>query len=256
MGIGGSPVAQVALLGGGSWTPTDLGGNLLAWWDAEELLSLSLSGSQVSSWTDVVGGRVLSQSVGAAKPTYQESGLNSRPGLFFDGADDILTGTGFAGFPVGADASELWVLLDQQTLPEAVGESVVVGYGGSLASVSRRVTRRTASGVNYAGTRIGAGSTNPAGQNSSVEFTGIHVIGNRVFPTETYVSIDSAQDVPISVVPATANTGTGLTDFQVASTGPGAFLRGTFNTIFVTNRLTDTDRRQLVRFLKKRGGIV
>lgn len=53
------------------WVPTDLGANLIAWYDASNAASIIQSGGAVSQWSDLSGnGHHLTQATGANQPTY------------------------------------------------------------------------------------------------------------------------------------------------------------------------------------------
>lgn len=83
---------------GGSWTPTDLGSNLIAWYDASDSGSITGS-SPVTAWNDISGtGNHLVSSGGG--PTYSATGFNSGyPGMIFSASsttrmvDATFTGT-------------------------------------------------------------------------------------------------------------------------------------------------------------------
>jgi hypothetical protein len=83
---------------GGSWAPTDLGANLLAWYDCQDSGSLTLTGSSVDQWNDLSGnGNHLTQSTSILKPTYGATSFNSsKPGISFDG-NDWLQDSSFGG---------------------------------------------------------------------------------------------------------------------------------------------------------------
>lgn len=69
------------------FSPTSIS-NLIAWWDASSLVTLS--GSNVVSWEDKVGGRVVSQSNTSERPVFVSNAINSNPAIEFDGSNDNL----------------------------------------------------------------------------------------------------------------------------------------------------------------------
>ncbi|HTM77999.1 MAG TPA: hypothetical protein VL133_10260, partial [Devosia sp.] len=71
-----------------SWSPLALGASLLAWWDASQ--GVSLSGSQVTAWADRKSGYSVAQGTGAARPLWSATSFGGKPGLTFDGIDDLL----------------------------------------------------------------------------------------------------------------------------------------------------------------------
>jgi hypothetical protein len=83
---------------GGGFSPADFGADLVAWYDAQDSGSLTLSGSSVTQWDDLSGnGEHLVQATGSQQPTYGATSFNtSYPGISFDGGDG-LTCSSFAG---------------------------------------------------------------------------------------------------------------------------------------------------------------
>lgn len=84
-----------AILQNRLWTP-----NLFKpaiWLDASDSSTITLSGSNVTSWNDKSGNaRNLTQTTPAQQPTYQATGLNSRPTVRFDGIDDAMQNTAYS----------------------------------------------------------------------------------------------------------------------------------------------------------------
>jgi hypothetical protein len=67
------------------WTPALLGADLALWLDAADTDTITLNGSDVSQWDDKSGnGNHASQATAAEQPTYQATGLNSKPTVSFD----------------------------------------------------------------------------------------------------------------------------------------------------------------------------
>ncbi len=74
------------------WRPDALAGSLSLWLDAEDASTITLNGSTVSQWSDKSGnGRNATQATAVNQPTYTASGLNGKPVLTFDGANDTLS---------------------------------------------------------------------------------------------------------------------------------------------------------------------
>lgn len=88
--------------GGGGWQPSDLSG-LMAWYDASDSGSLTLSGADVTQWNDLSGnGYHLTQGTAGRYPQYGATSFNSSyPGLTFAGGDWMTV----AAFALGADAT-------------------------------------------------------------------------------------------------------------------------------------------------------
>jgi hypothetical protein len=73
------------------WTPAALGNNLSLWLDASDTASITLNGSNVSTWQDKSGNsRPGSQSNAALQPSYTNVGLNGRPVVTFNGTSTAL----------------------------------------------------------------------------------------------------------------------------------------------------------------------
>lgn len=95
-------------LGGGGSSPSLtsqlvglLGSNLVAFWDAAE--GLSLSGANVVSWTDRIGGKVSSPTGAGAAPTYGTDGTDfkSRPVVQFANAAQYMAAAAVGLVPAG-----------------------------------------------------------------------------------------------------------------------------------------------------------
>lgn len=72
------------------FSPIDL--SPLIWIDAN--VGITESGGSVSSWVDQSGnGNSFTQGVGSQQPLYQATGLGGLPTVYFDGTDEMLTGT-------------------------------------------------------------------------------------------------------------------------------------------------------------------
>ena len=81
-----------ARLQGRLWTPANLGGNLLGWWDASRAETITLVSNAVSQWNDISGlGNHLTQGTAGKRPAY--SSFAGRPAVVLDGTDDTLLTT-------------------------------------------------------------------------------------------------------------------------------------------------------------------
>lgn len=81
----------VSALGFGQTGPGGVGNaaSVFAWWDANnETLA---NGSAVSTFTDRMNGRDLSQSVNSRKPTFNTNQINGKSAISFDGINNFLT---------------------------------------------------------------------------------------------------------------------------------------------------------------------
>ena len=69
------------------WNPSMLGPAL--WLDAADASTITLNGSTVSQWSDKSGnGFHVTQATASLQPTYQATGFNSQPTVFFDNTGD------------------------------------------------------------------------------------------------------------------------------------------------------------------------
>lgn len=81
------------------WTPAAL--SPVIWADALDTSTIILNGSTVSQWSDKSGNsRHLIQATASKQPAYSATTFNNKPGITFDGIDDILLSnqvTGISG---------------------------------------------------------------------------------------------------------------------------------------------------------------
>jgi hypothetical protein len=86
------------------WRPTEI--TTALWLDAEDTSTITLNGATVSQWADKSGnGRNAVQATAANQPTYNATGLNSKPTLTADTTKFLVANaTGFSGGP------NLWVI--------------------------------------------------------------------------------------------------------------------------------------------------
>ena len=66
------------------------GAGLTEFFDASDTTHIVLSGSNVSGWTDKVGGITVSQAIAANQPTYSTTSLNGYPGIACNGTSTQL----------------------------------------------------------------------------------------------------------------------------------------------------------------------
>lgn len=232
---------------GASWNPiTGLGSSLLAYWDADTASSLTLSGSNVTTWADVKNGYAVTQAVSGSKPIYSATGLNNRGAVTFDGTDDFLE-LASQPFPSANNGSEIWALVNQTALVADTTARGIAGYGTDLASTSRYDIRRVITGVNRGG--VGGAATV---SNTAADFSGIHVIRGRFEATQISVSIDGNTAATGAAIP---NTGTTRVRIGATPLAAPTYFQGAVNALIVTSLLTTDQATQLTQYLKTRGGI-
>lgn len=112
------------------WTPAQISTAL--WLDAADASTITLNGSTVSQWNDKSGnGRNMLQATASAQPTWNATGLNSKPTLTFDGTSDFMLGTsniGLSGNPLFSIAGVFIT-----PLPSA---NVFLSFGSAAAASS------------------------------------------------------------------------------------------------------------------------
>lgn len=238
---------------GAGWTPESLGASLYDYWDAEIASTLSTSGSAVTAWRSAKNAYSAAQGLGAARPLYSATSFNGRPGLTFDGADDELTYAGVGNFPTGANACEMWALVDQNVAPADATTRTWAGYGANTATFYRRLYRSVATGVNRAGTQVGTGGGGPVSVNLSVDYSGRHVHRAVISSTAFQTEVDGVAGPSQATIPATGTTRTriGATPDDTAS----AFGKGVISAVFITAPLTSDQAAQMYLYLKARGSI-
>lgn len=229
-----------------AWAPSDLGASLLGWWDAEVPSTLSLTGSAVNSWTDLVGGYVASQGTAAAKPAWAATSFQGRPGITFDGTADFLSRVG-SPFPTGATPAEYWALVSQDAIVSDATTRRAFATGNTNAG--RGVAYSGGGGqfrlLAYVGT--GAGSTFTPQVNG---FTGYHVVRAQFLANGASVSMDNGTaQTSASVTPASSTTNLGIGVGEGLASG---FWSGSINSIVVTGALTASQAASLYAFLSSR----
>jgi hypothetical protein len=234
-----------------AWTPFNLGADLLAFWDAEQASSLTMSAGAVSNWADRVAAYALSQSVGGNKPIYSDTGLGTRPGVTFDGTDDYLE-LASVPLPTGASPAEIWFLGTNLTPAANATARIVFSYGGNAATTARRMFRQQTGGANRTGGNVGTGVTSTALTAAAVDFGVVtpSIIRMQVGATQSQIDIDNNLGTSALVIP-----GTGTTRVRMgASTGDVAsgFFNGPINAKLVTNPLSAAAAALLYAYLNAR----
>jgi hypothetical protein len=251
------PVAAVV------WTPKKLA-NLSLWLDAADPGTITLNGSTVSQWQDKSGNsRHIAQATAVNQPTYQATGLNSRPTLYFDGADWLFTATpgallrNVAGGSITAVASYPivpagpGVTIAVQTPISNVRLNLSMNTTGFLGSGARRLDADTATGS----TASTAQTLNtPVIHGTIADYTGnsiqLFTDGNAA-TAGTYSSgggSSSNTDAGALLV------GSATSDFGVTAQNPGTV---SVSEVILTNSTTSVaDRQRIEGYLAWKWGIV
>jgi hypothetical protein len=234
---------------GGSWTPRRLGASLLAWWDAERSDLITQSGALVSSWKDIVAAYNAVQAVGSQKPAYSGTSFNGRPGITFDGVDDVVEVASLSALPSGATPGEIWALTDQTALVADTGARVIAGYPNNNSTEVRRIERNVVSAANRAVIRVGTGSGTFTPTNASVDFSGRHVVRGIIGATASQVDVDGTANGSQAGVPSTT-----LSTFRIGAspTADVSYWQGVHNTIICTTALSAAQAAQMYAFLNRR----
>ena len=120
------------------WRPNELTGSLSLWLDAEDTASITLNGATVSQWSDKSGnGRNAVQATAANQPTYNVTGINSKPALTFDGINDLLKTTLSVGISGANPRTLLYVYFDPGT---SRGPMIQMGSSNSMQAFGRDIS--------------------------------------------------------------------------------------------------------------------
>lgn len=225
---------------------TDLGSDLLAWWDAG--YGVSTSGSQVTGWTDRKNGLTVSQALGASRPSFSATGFNGAPCVIFDGLDDRLTAAQPAIIPVGSAASWAFCVVDQVAAADPMNR-IFLMWGGTNQDFL--LFRRT-SGVNRVNAIIGTGSGLVSAAEPTTDFTGRHLVCALVNPTSTSVSVDGGPYTTSTGVPGTTKNTLSIGAFNGSNQQN---FQGSIRDIVITNALTAPQLASLTSYLLKRRNI-
>ncbi len=229
---------------GGRWTPLSLGSKVLAWWTADRADLITLSGSQMTSWKDVVGGYDCVQAVAGSRPLWSATSFNGAPAATFDSADDEMTLAGVpVAFPTSSAPGEIWGILQQDALPADGSTRRLFAYGGTTNNDSRYATRTVAGGVNRGGLTAGTGAATVSAADSTVNYSSRHVQRSVITGSQIRLSVDNgAMTSDVACVPATGTTRVRIG----ASTGGIGFWNGKIRDIVVTSILTTNEAAALL----------
>lgn len=141
------------------WNPSMLGPAL--WLDAADASTITLNGSTVSQWSDKSGnGFHVTQSTASAQPTYQATGFNSQPTVFFDASDDEMSCS-----PTSVSSQgDLFYAAVFQMFSNTSSWRVIVGTNTSSSATSngnlllQRMVTKSEIGIHNAG-NVDTGST-------------------------------------------------------------------------------------------------
>lgn len=224
---------------GSAWTPLDLSAAPYAWWSADRADLITLSGSLVTSWKDVVAGYDKVQGVGTARPAYSATSFNGAPAVDYDGSDDQLTLTGVpVSFPIGDDPVEIWVVFDNEAPGADTTTRRIFNYGGTSNNNSRALILLGVSGTQRLQGYTGTGASSVFTAQADADATGRHAARLAVTGTGVALAIDGgALNSETPGVSATTDT---MVRSGLGTNGSGA-LNGKIRHIVVTQPLSGDD---------------
>lgn len=225
-----------------------LSGTALAWWNADRSDLISLSGSQVTAWTDSIGGYSAAQGTSALRPIYSATSFNGSPGLTFDGSDDYLE-LASQPFPSGSGESEMWANVQQDALPADTSTRMILSYGGDVSAGRRTIARLVVSGNNVLRAQVGDGSTTV---NATVvgDFSGRNLVRADVGPTQTGVALNGGAVTNTAVIPSTGASR--LRIGAISNTSPLNYWNGKMRDMMITGPLSGNAPTYLANFLLPR----
>jgi hypothetical protein len=222
------------------WTAARLGSRRLAEWSADDhgtALMTDAGAGVISSWIDSAAA-ITCTGATTARPTWSATGFDTgKAAVVFDGTANALTATVLTGIPVGAEASEIWLLLN-----ETSGDGVLriaVGYGDISVQTFRRIGKTAASFYS-----VSDGSA--VNTDTVIASAGRHIVGGRFLPTIYLGRIDGRPFTPASSPAAAPNTGAVRLRLGAATgTSPAAFFKGGLRRAVITQALTANERFQM-----------
>ena len=250
-----------------NWTPADI--DTALWLDAADASTITKDGSDlVDTWADKsgnTGGNATSS--GAARPTYQSTGLNNKPALSWDGSDDFMTAS-VAGLQSFTAFSWYGVLQTTAAAAADTNSAHFFGFGNigtasgsfpayrslSLNSSTGGLSGEfisTASEPNIADARLGSTSYRRPANTAQILLLEASSAGTALRANAESVSLDLAQNITTST-----NTSPNATGYTVDNDlHIGAFrANGTvfaspavkFSEIIVLASIATTDTRQRI----------
>jgi hypothetical protein len=233
-GFGGlGTIGEAAAAVDGTWEPTDLGADLLAWWNADDP-----SVGAVTTWTDRIGALAPTQGVAGSRPSKSATSFNSAyAGVTFDGSADHLLVASTGTLPIGTNGSSIHVLASQDQAAGVTTTRSMLSYG---ASGTRSIQRIVTTGVN----RLRMTDATTSLSDTTHDFSGAHILSSRFDAAVGTPMFDGKATSPASGA-LVFNTGAGNTCIGASGTGLSSFWLGVIRHIFVTNPLSVANRQRL-----------
>lgn len=221
------------------FVPTDLGVKLIDWFLADDLVD-----GAPASWTSK---KLAAVFVAAGGPVKASNSFNGKPGVTFDGVDDLFE-LGSCPYPAGAATSGCWVLCQQNALAADVTDRIAFSWG-AVALTERTVGRIVVTGVNRGKVFTGVQSA----VDTFVDLSSRHVIRGHVGAgTATLISVDGNGLSSVSATPATTATRSRIGANALAA-ATGSFWNGVIREIIVEDgTLTPSEANALQNYLLAR----
>lgn len=150
-------------------------GALFARWSADDLALAN--GAKVTSWTDRIGGAVLSQGTTANQPTFKASGANGKPAVNLGGSQCMGTPAGLLSTLIGTNKYTVMVFIKGVA---STSFGMILSTTGSNSNLFAGSTSYTPAGygATYSGGAAGAGDRMP--WDGSIVDTGIFQIAKTM----------------------------------------------------------------------------
>lgn len=226
------------------------------WLDASDTGSLGNidSGDPISIWLDKSGnGFHASQTASDQQPTYNSSGLNNKPGIIFDGANDGLTMPDHS-LPVSAENYSVFAVVNITGENDLANSQFIISSGINSANGSFSLGKRDASGAFFDSWNSNDydGESYTANTDAIVTSRYSTSSGRTLYVDGTYTE-DTAgsNDASTSFAATSANASIGFSK----STGSG-YLKGVISEILIFEEaLSDQDRINLTHYLSQKWGL-
>jgi len=226
-----------------------LGTDLLGQFDATNGATITLSGAAVTAFTDPIAGLTLNPGGATTRPLYNGAYDGGGPCVVADGIDDYLSSS-TVPYPIGANPCEWWAVVDQESLVADTTGRRIFSYGpaSSTTSTARMFYRTVPAGVNRFGAIVGDG-TSTAITETTVDFSGWHVVRMRMTGTDVLLYVDGSAPTTAARVPTTVG---GITAMFCNQTVNGQFFKGALSCLLVTNLLSTEKASALLAQLQER----
>lgn len=240
----------------GTFAPTDLGGALVAWWNADDHDTANMTDDGdglISAYVDRIGGLSLTAAAGA-RPTWGAAAFTGFDGttkaaLAFDGTANCLTGA-TTGLPTGTTPGEIWLVATGPAVADGSNRNPFT-YGGTAGGTFRRFRKAT---TDNASASDGAVTANALSTTAS--WVGVPKIIGGMFGATT-VEVRANGRAGTTATGATLNTGTTRTRIGADSANTAAnFWLGAIRHVIVTTALTNAQRQQLEGWMAWDSGLV